>query len=510
METQPKYSFLRDGSFLPWLIGFIAGVAYFVTRSPALDEWDSVQFAMGVLRFNLAEHRPHPPGYPLYVFAGWMLNHGVGLKVETALLAVSSVGGGLLAGAWFALLRNIFGAMTAAVAAAALFFMPGVWMASTIVMTDAPAAGMLAVALLAAQRFRSAPSMRTLVMLALACAAESGIRPQNIGIVLIIYIFALATTANDRSRWAKGAGLFVAFNLLWFLPLLWTQARVAPGGFDFFAWPELVWKQWRWRLDKPQVFVGASGLGIGALLKRMNEHFGGWISYGFGFRTTTGEGIAGLVLLGGGILAYVSTRPWLRAQERSFWSGSALWSLPYIAMIFITLPGDQRYYLPVYPLLVAAMAAGLVAFAQRFRAPAWVAFLCVLPIAKGCLPYAIEHHREEAPPVRIVRRTVKEIATLPAGQHTVAIFSSSYRHAQWYAPELEAHPGYELLQDRITASDSDVVYTDDHDVIEKLKSEGWIATKVKEYKRRKIIYRKHANVELWRLEKQGGKGISTE
>src|SRR4051812_11363743 len=28
---------------------------------------DSVQFALGVERYDLAAHHPHPPGYPLYI-----------------------------------------------------------------------------------------------------------------------------------------------------------------------------------------------------------------------------------------------------------------------------------------------------------------------------------------------------------------------------------------------------------------------------------------------------------
>ena len=36
---------------------------------------DSVQFALGVEKLDLAAHHPHPPGYPLYVLLGklWTL-----------------------------------------------------------------------------------------------------------------------------------------------------------------------------------------------------------------------------------------------------------------------------------------------------------------------------------------------------------------------------------------------------------------------------------------------------
>jgi len=47
---------------------------YFLTRTPALDDADSVQFAMGTQDFDLWRRRPHPPGYPLYIFFGWLGN----------------------------------------------------------------------------------------------------------------------------------------------------------------------------------------------------------------------------------------------------------------------------------------------------------------------------------------------------------------------------------------------------------------------------------------------------
>ena len=91
------------------LVFLLAAALYFLTRSPALDEWDSVQFAMGATRgFNLFAHQPHPPGYPLYVFAGW-LGTRLGLDVLTALELTSALGGGLFVAAWFALARRATG-----------------------------------------------------------------------------------------------------------------------------------------------------------------------------------------------------------------------------------------------------------------------------------------------------------------------------------------------------------------------------------------------------------------
>ncbi|HXG88314.1 MAG TPA: DUF2723 domain-containing protein [Vicinamibacterales bacterium] len=45
----------------------LAHVPYLVS---SLEDIDSVNFALGVRDFDVAEHRPHPPGYPIYIALG--------------------------------------------------------------------------------------------------------------------------------------------------------------------------------------------------------------------------------------------------------------------------------------------------------------------------------------------------------------------------------------------------------------------------------------------------------
>src|SRR5919108_409936 len=85
---------------------FLAAFAlYFFTHTPALDEIDAVQFAMGVRSFDLWHHQPHPPGYPLFIFAGWIGTKFFGASPDTSLYLVSSLGGALFIAAWFLIIR---------------------------------------------------------------------------------------------------------------------------------------------------------------------------------------------------------------------------------------------------------------------------------------------------------------------------------------------------------------------------------------------------------------------
>ena len=46
-------------------------IAYALAHLPylvdTLEDIDSVNFALGIRDFDVAQHRPHPPGYPVYI-----------------------------------------------------------------------------------------------------------------------------------------------------------------------------------------------------------------------------------------------------------------------------------------------------------------------------------------------------------------------------------------------------------------------------------------------------------
>jgi hypothetical protein len=55
------------------LLGALAlavALAHLPFLPSTLEDIDSVNFALGVRDFDVAQHRPHPPGYPLYIAAG--------------------------------------------------------------------------------------------------------------------------------------------------------------------------------------------------------------------------------------------------------------------------------------------------------------------------------------------------------------------------------------------------------------------------------------------------------
>ena len=60
-------------------IVIIVAIALFILKFPfrsrLLSWWDSAQFGLALERFSVIEHRPHPPGYPLYILLGKTLTY---------------------------------------------------------------------------------------------------------------------------------------------------------------------------------------------------------------------------------------------------------------------------------------------------------------------------------------------------------------------------------------------------------------------------------------------------
>ena len=109
---------LAPGGPEPWLAGLalIFALAHVPFLAPSLEDIDSVNFALGVRDFDVAAHRPHPPGYPVYIFLGKIATAIGGLAVDAApslveakALAMLSLLAGLFAVACLYIVFSCFG-----------------------------------------------------------------------------------------------------------------------------------------------------------------------------------------------------------------------------------------------------------------------------------------------------------------------------------------------------------------------------------------------------------------
>lgn len=213
--------------------------------APALEDIDSINFALGLRHFDVALYQPHPPGYPVYISLGKVSLAFIRavapsleeVRAEALALAIWSALGGAIA---LVAAAHIFGALRARAEAtrgpawaagttALLGVSPLFWMSGLRPMSDMPglAAALVAQALL----LQAATNRVRLVQGALVAGLATGIRSQCVWLTVPLFAFALLERRREGLRWllSRPVAAFGAGALVWAVPLL-----VASGGIDAY------------------------------------------------------------------------------------------------------------------------------------------------------------------------------------------------------------------------------------------------------------------------------------
>ncbi|HEY4282539.1 MAG TPA: glycosyltransferase family 39 protein, partial [Chthoniobacterales bacterium] len=404
---------------------------YWFFRSPGLDEIDSVNFAMGVSHFNLWQHQPHPPGYPLYIFFGWLGSIIFSAEANASLHFISAVGGGMLVATWFIIIRLQFNERLATWVALCLAITPVIWMTSTKVLTDSFAAGLLSAQILGALWFSKNGGKRALFATALFGAAAAGTRPQLILVVFVVLATALIAGPRVGRKWSVLSWVcLIGACLLWLVPMWYIQSQLKPEVFGGAVYPELVYNFWAGRLHKPQMYLFAGDWSPKYLGIRCAFHFLGWFGVGLGFMQSFPALAVGAVISIAGVSTYLFTRR--DPADFQFWKFHLPWVVVHIAVIFISLPASQRYYVVIFPLLLVPLLRGFL----QLRSP-WNGLAVAVPtvLLLTTLPTALANHREDAPPVRFMHYLQQLHPPAERGRVVLLLSTRTKRHAEWYSPD---------------------------------------------------------------------------
>jgi len=251
-------------------LALVFALAHLPFLAPSLEDIDSVNFALGVRDFDVASHRPHPPGYPVYIFLGKIATALAGLgadgapsMVEAKALAVLSLLGGLFAIAGLYVIFSCFsqapasqsareraGALdiTAFSATVIVVCCPLFWYLAVRPMSDLPglALALAAQACLMMAWWRQTPgpdgdrrlpaamtgaSGRMIVIGAFLAALSIGLRSQTVWFTVPLLLLVLIDRIGRGVAGAMlgGSVMFAAGGLAWGIPLL-----VASGGLNAY------------------------------------------------------------------------------------------------------------------------------------------------------------------------------------------------------------------------------------------------------------------------------------
>lgn len=332
------------------------------TRLPARTEflfsWDSVNFALGMTRIDIARHQPHPPGYFGYVLAARSLRFGD--SENAALLRVNIAAAALAAlVSWCFVWRVTRSRRAAAVAWAILVTSPLCWFYSVVAEIYA---------------------VEMLITVGIAAIAHECMQPDADRKWPWLLGAAVALAALCKLSAAVLMGPLVAFAAAQTTPAARraiVAAIVMGSGIVLLIVSSLTPLDSLWQLSNEQ-FTGVSGTSAfsGFRLRAMN-------------RTVRDIVYAVIAAVGAGGLAAVLLRRRARAGATAVFL--ATWTVPYVAMSLLLHFPKGGYALPLLPPLALWIGTGFAA-ASRSRTVAAVILITGLNAAQFALvtPWSAE------------------------------------------------------------------------------------------------------------------------
>ena len=417
-------SLSRSAGLALVLIFLFAHLAYL---PKTLEDLDSINFALGVRQFDVAQHQPHPPGYPVYIAlskasTAVLRVAGVDAPSPRGLAIWSALGGAAAIPAVFLLLRRLEGReglarwATLAVAAAPLF-----WFTALRPLSDMLgfAAAMWALALMAGK-----PPARRLIAGALLAGFAIGIRSQVAVLTLPMLALALAVDRHPRVRVAA-LGAVAGGTLVWAVPLIVTSGGVSAylaalgsqAGGDLGGGVVILWTHHTAR-DVAH-----------ALLNTFIWPWDWWL----------GVAVCVLAAIGAARLAWRA--PAVLVSICAVFGPYAVFHLLFQETV------TTRYALPLLPVIAYAAMAAVEGLPARALPVAAIGLSAIALMQT--LPASMHYAREGAP---VFRAFDDMAATAHGGDRvdTIALHAGARRAAEWALPILPARValaphGYEWL-----------------------------------------------------------------
>ena len=214
----------------------VTALSRFIFRSRFLYDVDSINFALGLRRFDPSVHQPHPPGYFLYVWLGRLL-YPVFHDANATLVALSIVAScgtvailHLLGCAWFD--------RAAARSAGWLFVVsPIAWFHGTVALTYAVEAFFSAAVGYLCWRVLSGED-RFVVPAAATLGIAAGFRPSSLVMLAPLLLFSIRRI--DRKLAAGGFAVLVLTLAAWMIPMFLASSGSGAYGASLWALWRLV------------------------------------------------------------------------------------------------------------------------------------------------------------------------------------------------------------------------------------------------------------------------------
>lgn len=380
----------------------------------SLWEWDDINFARALHDFNIPDHSPHPPGFPVFIAMGRAANVFLN-NDHRALVAVNLIFAILLGPLLYLLFREILEDRVIAFCAALLScFAPVLWVHSTIARSDGPTLGLGVIAMLLI--FKGRRSSRALIAGCAVLGIAMGVRVSVIPFVGPVLILVIIQRIRAREFKLIGACALalIAAVVIWYVPMIvhttWSAYQRAMKTQSDYVWSnDPIWVPW---ITLEKRFTSFFLRIWGAL----------WIAH-----------VIYVLALIGSVCLFFWKRRALSLMVLAF--------VPYIVFTFIfnTPMGAIVYSMPYIPFFAGLAACGLLlpselaTKAKRNLQYGGIAFLLLLTMlfAGWSLPLIKILRGESSPPVRAC-----EYLKGHSSNDDVVVFQKLFTpHVSYYLPD---------------------------------------------------------------------------
>lgn len=449
-----------QGLALAGLTGIAIGLRL-VFAGRYADEWDAVDFALAVERFDLLAMQPHFPGYPLYVFGARLLLPIAGDPVR-ALTWLGALAGGWLVVPLYALGRMLGGAFAGWVVALWAAVHPWLWVTALRPMSDSVGLTVLFVVVALALGLARREEQRVWPwgavggLFGLAMGIRLSYVPFGFSIAALAWLPWRGEPWTAKMRRVAGWGLgFVLGVLLWVIPVaelegglsaFWSLGIAFTAG-HFTEWGGTVLSDERgWLARLARIAGHLMGMGVwGWLLTSSHE-----AATLMDLAAVAGlfAGAAGLIYAARrarrfGTEATATRRLIPRFAAMRVSREMAVWLLltvPYALWIWVGQNADKpRHALPLFPFVLVAGAVALARLSLRVGGGVpqlvRIGLACALAVWYAWAGWQAARAYQQTPPLVQLAR---DVAARVEGQLAVVYTWEEARVIRYYAPGVTA------------------------------------------------------------------------
>ncbi|MDR4499273.1 MAG: glycosyltransferase family 39 protein [Candidatus Scalindua sp.] len=313
-----------------------------------LEGWDSIDFAFGLHDFDIHNHQPHFPGYPVYLFFSWLAYTFI--QNDTISLTLpGAVFGSVAVVPIFYLAKRMFSERVALLASIIYLVNPLCWLQAEKPLSDAT--GFFFIILSSHLLFYACTSKRHVMLYLISGSVILGI---GLGVrlsyfpFLTMWLFTVRKLSKSNDENVRvGYGIFAFFSgvSVWLLPLMYYTGLkpLTINGYEFVFGHFTDW--------------GGTALTSPNLFTRISYFMWSFFCSGLGFwcnDTSFIRVLPSIVMVSGMIIFMRHVRFDFTAKFM------VIYTVPYLLWVFFGQNLEKpRHIVPLIPFVIICISAGL-------------------------------------------------------------------------------------------------------------------------------------------------------